>query len=76
MRPFKFCFTNLNRFVIFRVQNLSLEVIKNNRETSSHNSLQYSVKSQHFLRVLNSFSLHLKQRKAVFKISATHKQIS
>ena len=43
---------------------------------STHNSLQYDVKSQYFLRVLNSFSLHLKKHKAVFEISATHKRIS
>ena len=29
-----------------------------------------------FYEFLNSFSLHLKEHKAVFKIPATHKQIS
>ena len=44
--------------------------ISGNASESSHNSLQYSVKSQHFLRVFYSFSLRLKQHKAVFKYSS------
>ena len=60
MRPFKFCFTSLNRFMVIRVQNLNLSklskiIIEEGHSKTSHNSLQDNVKSQHFLRVFKQF---------------------
>ena len=50
--------------MVIRVENLNhlmlLKMIQLRQSKNLHNSLEYNNETQHFLRVLNSFSLHLK----------------